>query len=127
MAFITIFFRPFPFEAENAQMLIQSVEGVLLLGLVVLGWRRLKQLPGYLHRNPFIVFAVVFLIVYVLAFAGFGNFGILARQRVLVMPFAYMLLALPRPVSTVLDSLPTRSGTARSLPGATQPLVMSRR
>lgn len=127
MAFITIFFRPFPFEAENAQMLIQSAEGVLLLGLAVLGWRRLKQLPGYLRRNPFVVFAVVFLIGYVLAFAAFGNFGILARQRVLVMPFAYMLLALPRPVSTVLDNLPTRSGTARALPGATQPLVMSRR
>lgn len=127
MAFITIFFRPFPFEASNFQMLVQSLEGVLLLSLAVLGWRRLKQLPGYLHRNPFMVCAVVFLIVYVLAFAGFGNFGILARQRVLVMPFAYMLLSLPKPVAAVLDNLPTRSDTARSLPGATQPLVMSRR
>jgi len=127
MAFITIFFRPFPFEAGNLQMLVQSAEGLFLLGLTLLGWRRLKQLPGYLRRNPFVVFTVVFIIVYVLAFAGFGNFGILARQRVLVMPFVYMLLSLPKPVSAVLDNLPTRTGTARSLPGASQALVVSRR
>jgi len=127
MAFITWLFRPFPFEASNFQMLVQSLEGVLILALAVLGWRRLKQLPRLLIRNPFVVFAVVFFVAYVLAFAGFGNFGILARQRVLILPFVFMLLSLPKPVSTVLDNLPTRSGTARSLPGATQPLVMSRR
>ena len=122
MAFITIP-SALPFEAGNADA-DPEPEGVLLL-VSVLGAaseattrvpaRNLSGLRGGVpHR-------------YVLAFAAFGNFGILARQRVLVMPFAYMLLALPRPVSTVLDNLPTRSGTARALPGATQPLVMSRR
>lgn len=127
MAFITWLFRPFPFEAGNIQMLVQSLEGVLLLALAVFGWRRLAQLPRLLRRNPYIVFVAVFVTIYILSFAGFGNFGILARQRVLMLPFALALLSLPRPVSAVLDNLPTRSGTARSLPGATQPLVMSRR
>lgn len=127
MAFITWLFRPFPFEAANLQMLLQSLEGVLILTLTVLGWRRLKQLPRLLITDPFVMFVVVFFIAYVLAFAGFGNFGILARQRVLMLPFVFMLLSLPKPLSAVLDNLPTRSGTARSLPGASQPLVMSRR
>jgi len=127
MAFITWLFRPLPFEAGNIQMLVQSLEGLLMMALAVLGWRRFGHLPGLMRRNPYVVFAFVFVTIYILAFAGFGNFGILARQRVLMLPFAFALLSLPRPVSAVLDNLPTRSGTARSLPGASQPLVMSRR
>ena len=37
---------------------------------------------------------------FICAFAGFGNFGILARQRVLMLPFFLILLALPREQET---------------------------
>ena len=40
-------------------------------------------------------FAVVYIGCFIWAFSGFGNFGILARQRVLMLPFFLVLLALP--------------------------------
>lgn len=96
-AFATVLFRPFPWEADNLQMLAQSVEGAFLIVLTALSWRRLATLPRLLRLNPYLVFALVYVIAFVIAFAGFGNFGILARQRVLMLPFFLVFLALPEP------------------------------
>ena len=65
----------------------------LLLVLTVAAWPRLKALPTLLRRNPYLVFAVVYALAFILAFSGFANFGILARQRVLMVPFFLVLLA----------------------------------
>ncbi len=97
-AFMTVLFRPFPWEAVNLQMLVQSLEGVFLIGLAIASWPRLRTVPGLLRRNPYLVFAVVYTAAFVIAFAGFGNFGILARQRTLMLPFFLVLLCLPKPV-----------------------------
>ncbi len=96
-AIVTLLFRPFPWEAGNVQMLAQSLEGVALIALTVASWPRLKTLPGVMRRNPYVVFSAVYVLIFILAFAEFANFGILARQRVLMMPFFLVLLALPRP------------------------------
>lgn len=95
MAFITMLFRPFLWEAHGAPMLLQSLEGLLMAWLF---WRyrsSLRQLPRLMRENPYVTFAVVFVIAFTLAFAGFGNFGILARQRTLMLPFVLVVLALP--------------------------------
>lgn len=94
---VTMLFRPFPWEANNAQMLAQSLEGVFLSVLTIMAWPRLKALPRLLKRNPYLVFAVVYVLAFTTAFAGFSNFGILARQRVLMLPFFLVLMALPLP------------------------------
>lgn len=94
-AVITVLFRPFPFEARNAQMLMQGLEGVLLIVLAVRSWPRLRRLPSLLKANPYVTFCVVYMASFIWAFSGFGNFGILARQRVLMIPFFVVLLALP--------------------------------
>ena len=96
-AALTILFRPLPWEAGNAQMLVQSLEGLFLLGLTLAAWPRLRRLPSVLRRNPYVVFAVVYAIAFIVAFSSFANFGILARQRVLMLPFFLVLLALPLP------------------------------
>ncbi|MEO5746854.1 MAG: hypothetical protein ABIQ61_02730 [Ornithinibacter sp.] len=96
-AAFTILFRPLPWEAGNAQLLIQSLEGMLLLGLTLASWPRLRRLPSTMRRNPFVVFCVIYTISFIVAFSAFANFGILARQRVLMLPFFLVLLALPAP------------------------------
>ena len=96
-AAFTILFRPLPWEASNAQLLIQSLEGLFLLGLTLASWPRLRQLPGTMRRNPFVLFCVVYTLSFIVAFSTFANFGILARQRVLMLPFFLVLLALPAP------------------------------
>lgn len=94
-AIVTLVFRPFPWEAGNIQMLGQSLEGLVLIGMTLALLPGLKALPGLLARNPYLVFALAYAFAFILAFAAFANFGILARQRVLMLPFFLVLLALP--------------------------------
>ena len=96
-AIVTLLFRPFPWEAGNALVALQSLEGVALLFLALAGWRRLAQVSRLLRRNPWIAFAVVYVFAFILAFSGFSNFGIVARQRSLMIPFFLALMALPDP------------------------------
>jgi hypothetical protein len=95
MAFLTVVFRPFPWEAGNVQLILQSLEGLLLLVLTVRAWPRLRHLPRLMRTNSYLVYAVVYVSAFIVAFSGFGNFGILARQRVLMIPLFIVLLALP--------------------------------
>ena len=90
-------FRPFPTEAHNRQALFASAESALLLGLLALWWRRLARVPRAMLRNPYVMFAVVYAMGFVVAFSSFSNFGILARQRVQVLPLvlAVVLAAAP--------------------------------
>lgn len=95
MAFVTILFRPFLFETRNPAMLIQSIEGLFVLYLLVRFRPRVRPTLRLLRTNPFVLFSALFVLDFTIAFAGFGNFGILARQRVLMLPFFLMMLALP--------------------------------
>ncbi|HWG73749.1 MAG TPA: glycosyltransferase family 39 protein [Acidimicrobiales bacterium] len=94
-AAITVLYRPFPFESHSAAVLVASGEGLVLLGLTLVSWRRLRSLPRMLWRNPYLVFALLYSALFVLAFANFSNFGILARERVQMFPMFMVLLAIP--------------------------------
>ena len=115
-AIVTLLFRPFPWEANGLPMLVQSVEATVLLVLTIAAWPRLKALPTLMRRNPWLVFAVVYTLAFILAFSGFSNFGILARQRVLMIPFFLVLLALPKPLPKLKPR--TRDATRKELVGA---------
>jgi hypothetical protein len=51
-----------------------------------------------------VAFALTYVGLFVVAFASVGNFGILVRQRVQVMPFLLVLLVVP--VSAQSPTLP---------------------
>lgn len=95
LALVTVIFRPFPWEATNLQLFVQSIEGAFLLALTITSWSRLRRLPALIRRNAYLLFVVVYSGAFVWAFSGFGNFGILARQRVLLLPLFLVLLCLP--------------------------------
>jgi hypothetical protein len=88
----TVLFRPFPFEVRNAQGLLTGMEGLGLLALCVLGWRRFGRLPGEILRRPYAAFAFVYTFAFVYAFSSIGNFGILARQRSQLLPLLFVVL-----------------------------------
>jgi hypothetical protein len=94
-AVVTVLYRPFPWEAHSLTVRIASLEGVVLLGLTVASWRRLRRLPRALWENPYVTFAFVYSALFVLAFSNFANFGILARERVQLLPLFLVLLAMP--------------------------------
>jgi hypothetical protein len=92
VAVVTVLFRPFPFEARSMTGMIASAEGITLLILCVVSWRRLRTLPKRLIRQPYIMMSMVFTLVFIFAFSSFGNFGILTRERVQLFPFFLVLL-----------------------------------
>lgn len=95
LAFVTVLFRPFPFEAHNLQSLIGSAEGMFL---IILSWtsrRRLASIPRLARERPYVSYCIGITFTFVFAFSAFSNFGILSRQRVQVMPFYLVLICLP--------------------------------
>jgi hypothetical protein len=94
-AAVTVLFRPFLFEVNSAQMLIAGLEGMFLIVLAVRAIPRLRGIGSRLRAQSYLIFCVVYISLFVYAFSSVGNFGILARQRVQVLPLMLVFLALP--------------------------------
>jgi hypothetical protein len=92
---VTVLFRPFPFETSGAPALVASAEGVALLAVFAASWRRLAAVPKAAMRNPYVAFALVYSVLFVVAFSNVGNFGILTRQRAQLFPLVLLVLAVP--------------------------------
>ena len=93
-AAVTVLFRPFPFEADNAQAMVSALEGLVLMGLFVVSGRRLVRALRLALRHPYVAFASMYSAIFVFAFSSFGNFGIITRQRVQLFPCVLVLLCL---------------------------------
>lgn len=95
-AAVTVLLRPFPFEAHNAQALVSSMEGLVLLGLLARSWRALVNVPRLLRRRPYVAYGAAYTLMFVYAFAAIGNFGILSRQRSQLLPLLFVFVVLPK-------------------------------
>jgi hypothetical protein len=95
LAVLTVMFRPLPPEAHNAQSFAASLENsfLLLLALIRIPWMFAALRSA--RRQPFIVLAIVYTAIFIVAFSSFANFGNLVRQRVQVLPFFVALLCVP--------------------------------
>jgi len=93
MAIITVFFRPFPWEANNLQAVIQSLEGIMLMGVILWRLKSLGKAAVSLISNAYLLFIIIYIIAFVFAFVSVQNFGLLARQRTMMFPLFFMLLA----------------------------------
>lgn len=103
-AVVTVLFRPFPWEVRTAPQLLASVEAVVIFATVVgtlrgLAKRRLRFVP-----SPLVPMSATFTLLFCLAFASIGNFGLLVRERMQVLPLVVLL---------VFSVRPTASGTVR--------------
>jgi hypothetical protein len=90
---ITSLFRPFPWEAHNPQSLFSAVEA---LGWMVLLWVRRRvfwERFRMLLTSPVLAFAFVYTLLLSLGLTVSGNFGIVARQRVMFLPLFWMIFA----------------------------------
>lgn len=85
--------RPFPWEIHNPQSAVAAGEGFLLLWLLYRRRGTVKAALWGLPTSAFMTFVVVYFIEFSLAFGAVTlNFGILTRERVMVLPYASMLL-----------------------------------
>jgi hypothetical protein len=113
MNVLTVLFRPFAFEVNNIQALLAALEGTMLLLLFVLSLPRLRTIPRRLRTQPYITYCITYTILFCYLFSSFQNFGILARQRVLVFPVFLALLALPLPTTGPRRSTGQQNGRRR--------------
>jgi hypothetical protein len=95
IAVVTILFRPFPFEAHNAQAAVTALESFLLLCLTISRRRAVWAAVRHPRRRPYMAFVLVYLVLFVFAFSTIANFGILARERTQLLPFFLVLLVIP--------------------------------
>jgi hypothetical protein len=94
---VAVLFRPFPWETYNMTALAQSLESAFLLGLLLVSFRRVRRAVSGSVRNPYLAFVVVYVTTFLLAFSSIANFGILARERVQVLPLVFVLLCVHAP------------------------------
>lgn len=95
IAVLTVLFRPFPMEAHNAQAFLASMESLFLLGFCLFRFRWGIQALRSIRGTPYVAFALCYAGIFIVAFSGIANFGILARQRVQLLPFFLVLLCIP--------------------------------
>lgn len=96
LAVWTVLFRPHPLEVENLQGLMIALEGAFLFVFSVVRVTRIGEAVRRTRDHPYIAFALIYTVLAIAAFSAFGNFGLLARQRVQILPFYVLLLAIPR-------------------------------
>lgn len=96
MAIIAAFYRPFLWESFSPTMILNGLEGTILIVLTIqffLGSARKKL--QLINRNEILMFSVVFILI--MGFSvGFtsGLFGVLVRLKCIILPFLVILLSL---------------------------------
>lgn len=107
LALVTVLFRPFVWEAHNVQAVMAGAEASFLLLLTLIRLRWVGAAVRRLRREPYAAFAFAYVLLFVVAFSGVANFGILARQRVQLLPLYLFLLSIP-PVTRMARHAPGR-------------------
>jgi hypothetical protein len=97
IAVVTVLFRPFLAEAHNAQALAAACESTLLLLISMFRFRWIVRALTSMRRQPYVAFAVAYGGLFILAFSSIANFGILARERVQLLPLYLVLLSIRPP------------------------------
>jgi hypothetical protein len=91
---VTVLLRPFPWEVKGSLQILASLEGAALAAFIVLRRRSLAVSLRHLRSVPFLFYCWTLTILYAVTFQAFANFGLLDRQRSLVLPALYVLLCL---------------------------------
>jgi hypothetical protein len=91
---ITVLLRPFPWEVGGALQELASLEGIALATFIIIRRKSLAISLRHLRSVPFLFYCWALTILYGVTFQAFANFGLLDRQRSLVLPALYVLLCL---------------------------------
>ena len=90
---VTVLLRPFPWETDTPFQLLASLESALVTVLILFRLGSLKNALIRARSSPFLLYCWVLTILYTATFASFSNFGLLVRQRSLVLPAFFALLS----------------------------------
>lgn len=91
----TVLFRPLIFDAHNVQVFLSGIEGTFLLLLFFFRISWVLTALRSIRRQAYLAIAFAYTGLFVVAFSSFANFGLLARERVMVLPFLLALVCVP--------------------------------
>lgn len=115
---VTVLVRPFPWEVSGAQMLT-ALESVVV---AIIAARCIVRRKGRWFRalwRQWCRLSWAYVVAFSWAFAVVGNFGLLARQRSLMLPMLFVLIACvprPEPAAVVARQRAATSDTRRRPP-----------
>lgn len=112
-AVITVLFRPLIHEGTSAQVLASALEGTVMLGLVIWKLPQMWRNKGLLRRRAYLMLCFFYTGGFIIGFSAILNLGILARQRVQVLPFFLALvvaLGWPEPSDEPAEDTPEDEG-----------------
>jgi len=122
-----LFFRPWPWEVHSLQAVIAAAEGLLLLAIFVRRRRDFYAAVREWRSKPFVLFVVLFAFQFsVVMSLAITNFGLLTRERVMLMPFAMMLFCV-RGESVILSSRALWYARRTPAGGTTYPAAVHRK
>ncbi|HUE97134.1 MAG TPA: hypothetical protein VMN39_10765 [Longimicrobiaceae bacterium] len=115
MAAINILFRPLPWEVTNSMVALSSMEIMTLWAIVFYRRRNLLRSLKYWRTDRYLRLSLAFALIYSI---GLGlmvvNVGIIARQRIFLFPFIFMLIeADPRSTAPRESARPAFSAVGR--------------
>jgi hypothetical protein len=92
-AIIKVLYRPLIYEAGNAQALLSALEGTALLAITVWNLPAMWRNKRRLREKPYLLVAFFYTGGFIIGFSAILNLGLLARQRVQVLPMLFALIA----------------------------------
>lgn len=108
MSFVNVFLRPFLWEARNPFILFAAIETIVLWVLIFRDRRRVWATLRSFREHRLLRLTIPVGVVLIVFYGGFvSNLGILARQRVVILPFIFVVVV-------------AAAGLARHVPRARQ-------
>jgi len=93
--FYTVIFDPLPFNAHGNTQRLAAFENTVIIVLILTSLRRLRRLPRASFVRPYVLMCVLYSVTFPYAFAALNNLGLIDRERVLLLPFLIVPLAIP--------------------------------
>jgi hypothetical protein len=117
--FVTVLLRPFPWETTSPFQLLASFETAVIAVFLLFRLSSIATAFTRARGTPFLLFCWIMVTLYAATFASFANFGLLVRQRSLVLPALFVLIA----VDPVLEKKQRakRLAVSEPLPPVTRP------
>jgi hypothetical protein len=88
---VTVLLRPFPWEADDPQNLVAAAETTVWLGVFWVRRRAFVSNLAAIRRDPVLGLCLAYSVAVIFALTAISNLGIIARQRVMMLPFLWML------------------------------------
>jgi len=90
-----VLFDPLPFTAHTGTQIVAAAENTIILVLIILSLRRIRVVMRAARYRPYVMLCIVYSVAFVYLFAALSNLGLIERERVLMLPFLLVFLAIP--------------------------------